>query len=311
MAAIIDGAAAAESIRAELRIEVAALSARGLIPGIATLLVGDDAGAKIYRRQVERTAGEIGLVYRDVTLAADSSLQDALDHVQALNRDPAIHGLLPLRPLPKGMPEGPVLEALDPAKDIDGLHPANAGRLALGQPTLYPATPWACFELLDRYFAGCGLDPRAAFGGKDLVIVGRSNIVGKPAYFLALQRNATVTTVHSFTWRAGTLPSHTHRADILIVAMGKPEFVRADMVKPGAIVVDVGINVVPVLDAAGNPVLDDRGRPRRRTVGDVAFDEVSAVAGAITPVPGGVGSVTTVLLMRNVILAASRTGVTS
>lgn len=304
MAAIIDGAAAAESIRAELRTEVAALRARGLIPGIATLLVGEDAGAKIYRRQVERMAGEVGLAYRDVTVPADSALTDVLDRVRTLNRDPTIHGIIPLRPLPAGLPDGQVLEALDPAKDIDGLHPANAGRLALGQPTLYPATPWACFELLDRYFEGCGLDPKAAFEGKDLVIVGRSNIVGKPAYFLALQRNATVTTVHSFTWRAGTLSSHTRRADILIVAMGKPEFIRAPMVKPGAIVVDVGINVVPVLDAAGNPVLDDRGRPRRKTVGDVAFDEVSAVAGAITPVPGGVGSVTTVLLMRNVIRAA-------
>ncbi len=310
MAAIIDGNVAAEAIRTELRAGVAALNARGLIPGIATLLVGDDAGARFYRRQVERTAGEIGLAYRDITLPAGSSLQDVLVHIQALNRDPAVHGILPLRPLPAGLPEGPVLEAMDPSKDVDGLHPANAGRLALGQPTLYPATPWACFELLDRYFAGCGLDPKAAFEGKDLVIVGRSNIVGKPAYFLALQRNATVTTVHSFTWRAGALPSHTRRADILIVAMGKPEFIRADMVKPGAIVVDVGINVVPVLDAAGKPALDDRGRPRRRIVGDVAFDEVNAVAGAITPVPGGVGSVTSVLLMRNAIRAASRTAVT-
>ncbi len=306
MAAIIDGNAAAESIRAEVRAEVAAVSARGLIPGIATLLVGDDAGARIYRRRVERTAGEIGLTYRDVTLPADSSLHDVLRRIETLNLDPAIHGILPLRPLPKGLLEGPVLEAMDPSKDIDGLHPSNAGRLALGQPTLYPATPWACFELLERYFAGRGLDPKSAFEGKDLVIVGRSNIVGKPAYFLALQRNATVTIVHSFTWRAGTLPLHTRRADILIVAMGKPEFVRADMVKPGAIVVDVGINITPMLDAAGNPVLDDHGKPRRRTVGDVAFDEVKDVAGAITPVPGGVGSVTTVLLMRNLIRAAAR-----
>jgi methylenetetrahydrofolate dehydrogenase (NADP+)/methenyltetrahydrofolate cyclohydrolase len=134
--------------------------------------------------------------------------------------------------------------------------------------------------------------------------VGRSNIVGKPAYFMALERNATPTTVHSFTWRAGTLPEHTRRADILIVAMGKAEFIKADMVKPGATVVDVGINMMPVLDASGDPVLDDRGRPKRKTVGDVAFDEVKAVAGAITPVPGGVGSVTNVLLMTNVVRAA-------
>ncbi len=306
MAVIIDGNAAAEAIRAELRTEVAALNVRGLIPGIATLLVGDDAGARLYRRQVERTAGDIGLAYRDVTLPTDSSLREVLEHIQTLNRDPAIHGILPLRPLPKGVLEGPVLEALDPAKDIDGLHPVNAGRLALGQPTLYPATPWACFELLDRYFAGRGQDPKAAFEGKDLVIVGRSNIVGRPAYFLALQRNATVTTVHSFTWRSGTLPSHTRRADILIVAIGQPEFVKASMVKPGAIVVDVGINMVPLLDAAGHPILDDRGRARRRTVGDVAFDEVREIARAVTPVPGGVGSVTTALLMKNAVRTAAR-----
>jgi methylenetetrahydrofolate dehydrogenase (NADP+)/methenyltetrahydrofolate cyclohydrolase len=268
------------------------------------VLVGEDAGAKIYRRQIERAATEVGLAYRDVTLPAGSALEDVLDAIGGLNADSRVHGILPLRPLPPQIPEGRVLQALNPAKDIDGLHPINAGRLALGQPALYPATPWACFELLERHFAGSGLDAKAVFEGKDLVIVGRSAIVGKPAYFLALQRNATVTTVHSYTWRAGTLPAHTRRADILIVAMGRPEFIKADMVKPGATVVDVGINVVPVLDSSGSPVLDDRGRPRRRTVGDVAFDEVSQVAGAITPVPGGVGSVTPVLLMKNVIRAA-------
>jgi len=306
VAVIIDGNAAAEAITAELRADVAALGTRGVVPSLATVLVGENAGAKIYRRQVERAAAAIGLAYRDITLPGDSTIEDVLERIEALNRDLSIHGILPLRPLPKGMPDGPVLEALDPAKDIDGLHPVNAGRLALGQPTVYPATPWACFELLERHFAASGLDPKAAFEGKDLVIVGRSAIVGKPAYFLALQRNATVTTVHSFTWRAGTLPAHTRRADILIVAMGKPEFIKADMVKPGAVVVDVGINVVPVLDAAGQPAFDDRGRPRRKTVGDVAFDEVKEVAGAITPVPGGVGSVTTVLLMKNVVGAAAR-----
>jgi methylenetetrahydrofolate dehydrogenase (NADP+)/methenyltetrahydrofolate cyclohydrolase len=304
VAAVIDGNAVAEAIRAELRAEAAAAGAGGRVPGVATVLVGEDAGAKIYRRQIERAATEVGLAYRDVTLPAGSALEDVLDAIGGLNADGRVHGILPLRPLPPQIPEGRVLQALNPAKDIDGLHPINAGRLALGQPALYPATPWACFELLERHFAGSGLDAKAVFEGKDLVIVGRSAIVGKPAYFLALQRNATVTTVHSYTWRAGTLPAHTRRADILIVAMGRPEFIKADMVKPGATVVDVGINVVPVLDSSGSPVLDDRGRPRRRTVGDVAFDEVSQVAGAITPVPGGVGSVTPVLLMKNVIRAA-------
>jgi len=305
VAEIIDGVAIAEEIKGELRAEVAALAARGITPGVATILVGDDYGAKMYRRQVERMAGEIGISYRDITLPGDTSLADVLAGIRSLNEDPTVHGILPLRPLPKGM-EAPVLEALDPAKDIDCLHPINAGRLALGQPAVYPATPWACYVLLERYFARKGLDPKTAFEGKELVIVGRSNIVGKPAYFLALERNATTTTVHSFTWRAGTLPAHTRRADILIVAMGKAEFIKKDMVKLGAIVVDVGINMVPALDAAGNPILDEKGRPKRRTVGDVAFDEVKEVAGAVTPVPGGVGSVTNVLLMRNVVRAAER-----
>ena len=305
VAEIIDGVAIAEEIKGELRAEVAALAARGITPGVATILVGDDYGAKMYRRQVERMAGEIGISYRDITLPGDTSLADVLAGIRSLNEDPTVHGILPLRPLPKGM-EAPVLEALDPAKDIDCLHPINAGRLALGQPAVYPATPWACYVLLERYFARKGLDPKTAFEGKELVIVGRSNIVGKPAYFLALERNATTTTVHSFTWRAGTLPAHTRRADILIVAMGKAEFIKKDMVKLGAIVVDVGINMVPALDAAGNPILDEKGRPKRRTVGDVAFDEVKEVAGAVTPVPGGVGSVTSVLLMKNVVRAAER-----
>ncbi len=304
MADIIDGVAIAEEMKSELKSQVAALASSGVKPGVATLMAGDDYGARMYRRQVERMAGEIGLGYRDMALPGDSTLADILEGLRSLNDDPAVHGILPLRPFPKGVDEGPVLEALSPAKDIDCLHPISAGRMALGQPTLYPATPWACYELLERYFAHKGLDPKREFEGKEIVIVGRSNIVGKPAYFLALQRNATTTTVHSFTWRAGTLPAHTRRADILIVAMGKAEFIKAEMVKPGAIVVDVGINMLPVLDGAGQPVVDERGKQKRRTVGDVAFDEVREVAGAITPVPGGVGSVTNMLLMTNVLRAA-------
>ncbi len=306
MAEIIDGNAIAEELKEEIRAEVADLAARGVTPGAATLLVGDDYGARMYRRQVERTTAEIGLAYRDLTLPGNATPADIIAGVRTLNQDPAVHGILPLRPFPKGTPEAQVLEALDPAKDIDCLHPINAGRLSLGQPTVYPATPWACYVLLERYFARKGIDPKEGFAGKELVIVGRSNIVGKPAYFLALERNATTTTVHSFTSRAGTLPAHTRRADILIVAMGKAEFIKAEMVKPGAIVVDVGINMVPALDADGQPIVDDRGKPKRRTVGDVAFNEVKEVAGAITPVPGGVGSVTNILLMRNVVQAATR-----
>ncbi|MDR7418743.1 MAG: bifunctional 5,10-methylenetetrahydrofolate dehydrogenase/5,10-methenyltetrahydrofolate cyclohydrolase [Armatimonadota bacterium] len=304
MADIIDGAAIAEELKAELRAEVAALEASGRAPAVATLLVGDDYGARMYRRQVERLAGEVGLGYRNVSLDAGAGLDRVVKAMHALGADPTISGILPLRPLPVGVAEGPVLDAMPPMKDIDCLHPINAGWLALGQPRFLPATAWACFEVIERYAARSGRDPRSVFEGRELVIVGRSNIVGKPAYFLALQRNCTPTTVHSFTWKAGALPAHTRRADILIVAMGRAEFITPEMVKPGAIVVDVGINSVPVVDASGRPVLDERGQPRRRTVGDVAFDQVRDVASAITPVPGGVGVVTNVLLMRNVVRAA-------
>jgi methylenetetrahydrofolate dehydrogenase (NADP+)/methenyltetrahydrofolate cyclohydrolase len=305
MGEIIDGTSVAGQLTAELSAEAGRLAAAGIRPGVATVLAGDDYGARLYRRSIERVAGELGLAHHDVTLPADVSASALAERLRALSADPRIHGILPLRPFPRGIPEGAVFEALDPAKDIDCLHPANAGRLALGRPAVYPATPWACFELLERHFAARGLDPREAFEGKDLVIVGRSNTVGKPAYFLALERNATPTTVHSFTSRAGTLAGHTRRADILIVAMGRAEFIRGSMVKPGAIVVDVGVNSVPVVDAAGQPVLDERGRQKRRTVGDVAFDEVREVAAAITPVPGGVGALTNLLLMKNVIRAAA------
>jgi methylenetetrahydrofolate dehydrogenase (NADP+)/methenyltetrahydrofolate cyclohydrolase len=305
-AEIIDGVAVAEDLKAELRAQVAALQARGVVPGLATVLVGDDAGARVYRRQVERVAAEVGIAYRDVALPADVSLDDVRARLRALAADPAVHGILPLRPMPPALPEAEVLLALDPAKDVDGLHPLNAGRLALGRPAVVPATPLACFVLLDRYFARRGLDPRTALAGKDLVIVGRSPNVGRPAYFLALERHATPTTVHSFTFRAGRLEEHTRRAEVLIVAAGQAEFIRGAMVRPGAVVVDVGVNVRPVTDADGRPVLDERGRPRRETVGDVAFAEVSRVAAAITPVPGGVGAVTNVVLMRNVVQAAAR-----
>jgi methylenetetrahydrofolate dehydrogenase (NADP+)/methenyltetrahydrofolate cyclohydrolase len=305
VAEIIDGVALARDLAAEVAAEAAALAGRGVRPGLATVLVGDDYGARVYRRQIERTAVEVGLAYRDVTLPATASAAEVLAAMRALAEDPAVHGVLPLRPMPPGVPEADVLEAIAPAKDVDCLHPVNVGRLTLGRPVLPPATPAACFELLERYLAAGGWDPRVWLEGREVVIVGRSNIVGKPAYLLALQRNATPTTVHSYTWRTGRLAAHTRRADVLVVAVGRPQFVTAEMVKPGAIVIDVGINSVPVTDPEGRPALDDRGRPRRRTVGDVAFEDVRRVAGAITPVPGGVGALTTVLLARNVVRASA------
>jgi methylenetetrahydrofolate dehydrogenase (NADP+)/methenyltetrahydrofolate cyclohydrolase len=301
MAVRLDGVAVAEELKAGLRAQVVSLGERGLHPVLALVSAGDDPGVRVYRRQIQRTAQEVGVAIRDVVLPAQAAAAQVVEAVRHLADDPTVHGIVPLRPFPAGVPEPQVLEALDPTKDPDCLHPVNVGRLALGHPAVYPVTPWACFVLLDRYFARDGQDPRRGFEGRDLVIVGRSNVVGKPAYLMALQRNATPTTVHSYTWRAGALAAHTRRADILIVAMGRPEFITAEMVKPGAVIVDVGINVVPVHATPGVPAVDERGRPRYRTVGDVAFEAVAPVAAAITPVPGGVGAVTTVLLLDNVV----------
>ncbi len=306
MGIVIDGLACAAGIKQHVAGDVAALRARGVRPTLATVLVGEDAGARIYRRQLERAALDLGIEHRPVEMGAQAAPADIIDALRDLARDDAVHAILPLRPFPAGIPEGPVLDALDPAKDADGLHPINVGRLMLGAPTVVPATALACFEILEWHLRNQGVEPSDAIAGRDLVIAGRSQSVGRPVYALALQRNATATTVHSFTSRAGRFAEHTRRADILIVAIGRPAFITADMVKPGAIVIDVGINSVPALDAAGQPILDDRGRARRKTVGDVAFDEVLPVAGAITPVPGGVGAVTNLLLMRSVLRAAER-----
>jgi methylenetetrahydrofolate dehydrogenase (NADP+) / methenyltetrahydrofolate cyclohydrolase len=304
MGVVIDGQACAAGIRQRIVEDVAALRGRGVTPTLATLLVGEDAGARIYRRQLERAAGDLGIDHRASDLGADTTVTDIVDAVRSLVLDPAVHAILPLRPFPAGIPEGPVLDALDPRKDADGLHPVNVGRLVLGTPTVVPATALACFEILEWHLRNQGLEPADAIAGRDLVIAGRSQSVGRPVYALALQRNATATTVHSFTSKAGRFAEHTRRADILIVAMGRPAFITSDMVKPGAVVIDVGINSVPALDSAGRPILDDRGRPKRKTVGDVAFEDVLPVAGAITPVPGGVGAVTNLLLMRSVLRAA-------
>jgi methylenetetrahydrofolate dehydrogenase (NADP+)/methenyltetrahydrofolate cyclohydrolase len=304
MGIVIDGQACAAEIRQRIVEDVAALRGRGIKPAFSTVLVGDDAGARIYRRQLERAALDLGIDHKPVDVGAQASVAEIVNAVQGLARDPAVHGILPLRPFPSGIAEGPILDALDPAKDADGLHPVNVGRLVLGIPTVVPATALACFEILEWHLRRQGLAPADAMAGRDLVIAGRSQSVGRPAYALALQRNASATTVHSFTSRAGRFADHTRRADILIVAMGKPAFITAEMVKPGAIVIDVGINSIPALDAAGQPILDERGRAKRKTVGDVAFEDVLPVAGAITPVPGGVGAVTNLLLMRNVLRAA-------
>jgi methylenetetrahydrofolate dehydrogenase (NADP+)/methenyltetrahydrofolate cyclohydrolase len=213
--------------------------------------------------------------------------------VGKLNADPRVSGILVLRPLPRHVDEGHVYRTLDPLKDIEAVHPDNAGLLALGQPRFVPSTPASIFWMLDRYVTDSGRDPRTFYNGLDLVLVGRSNNVGKPALWLGLARNATVISAHHYTAQAGRLEEHTRAADVLVVAAGVPRFVTAEMVKPGAIVIDVGIN--PERDEATGKV---------HMVGDVDTASVAEVAEAVSPVPGGVGPITDVFLLRNTLHAA-------
>jgi len=294
-AKIIDGNAIMEEIKAEIVKEVAALKAKGIVPGIATLLVGDNYGAKMYRGQVEKNCAEVGFTYVNCNPAADATEAQVVEEVKKLNSDKTVSGILPLRPFPEQISDSAIINCIDVNKDIDCFHPSNMGKLVLGEPTFPPATPAACIEMLDRL----GVD----FTGAEIVVVGHSNIVGKPAMLLALNRNATTSNVHVFTSQKGNTGKHTLGADILIVAAGKAGLVTKDMVKPGAIVLDVGINRVNVLDADGKQVLNDKGKPKTKTVGDVDFDNVKDIASAISPVPGGVGSVTNMMLMKNALRA--------
>lgn len=296
MAEIIDGNAIAEEIKAEILEETEKLKARGITPGIATLMVGDDFGARMYRKQVERNCESVGFNYIEKSLPEETTEEEVMSIVEELNADSGVSGILPLRPFPEQVSDSAVINTIRVDKDIDCFHPFNMGRLTLGEPTLAPCTPAACIELLERV----GVD----FEGAEIVVVGHSNIVGKPVALLCLNRNATTTVTHIFTSQAGNLEKHTCGADILIVAAGKAGLVNAELVKEGAVVIDVGINRVKVLDDEGNPVLNEKGKPKTRTVGDVDFDNVKEKAKAITPVPGGVGAVTNMMLLKNAVEAA-------
>ena len=291
MAKIINGNEIAEAIRAEVAAEAAAYTERfGAPPGLATVLVGTDPASEVYVRMKNRDAEQVGFYSRQVTLPEETPEDEVLGVVEGLNADPRIHGLLVQLPLPKHIDEDRVIRAIDPAKDVDGFHPLNVGRLSIGdRDVLAPCTPAGVVEMLLR----SGYEP----AGKHVVVVGRSNIVGKPLALLLLRRgrdgDATVTVAHS---RTADLGEVTRQADILVAAVGVPELIRAEMVKPGAVVIDVGVNRV-----------DDPSRERGyRLVGDVAFDEVAEVAEAITPVPGGVGPMTRTMLLANTLEAAKR-----
>ena len=289
-ATIISGTEIARTIRDELNTQVASLAAEGLVPGLATVLAGEDPASRLYVGMKQRAAAEAGIHSRQEILSATAPEAELLSLIDRLNADPAIHGILVQLPLPRQIDESKVLLAIDPDKDVDGFHPVNVGRLATGDPdVLAPCTPRGVIEMLLR----SGADP----SGKHAVVVGRSNIVGKPMALLLLRRapggNATVSVAHSRTADLGAL---TRTADILIVAVGRPDTITRDMVKPGATVIDVGTNRV-----------DDPGHPRGyRVVGDADFEGVSEVAGAITPVPGGVGPMTIAMLLANTVEAAIR-----
>jgi methylenetetrahydrofolate dehydrogenase (NADP+)/methenyltetrahydrofolate cyclohydrolase len=292
---VLDGAAIAEDVLARVAEEARALIAGGVTPGLAVVLVGDDPASQTYVAGKSRAAKACGFNSIQHNLSAETGEAELLALVEALNADPAVHGILVQLPLPKHIDSARVLEAIAPAKDVDGFHPINVGLLSIGETrrALIPCTPAGAMILIDRARERLGW----SLPGMEAVVIGRSNIVGKALAQLLLARHCTVTIAHS---RTLDLPSVARRADILIAAVGHAEMVRGDWVKPGAIVIDVGINRVP------GPGSDAPGRPKTRLVGDVAYAEAAAVAGAITPVPGGVGRMTIAMLMANTVLAAKR-----
>ena len=282
-ASLIDGKAIAEKLRRDVAAAVARLTREhGLIPGLAVVLVGDDPASRVYVRNKARQTVEAGMRSFEHVLPAGTSEADLLALIGRLNADPGVHGILVQLPLPKHIDANKIITAIDPAKDVDGFHPMNAGRLALGQAALVPCTPLGAMLLIKTVV------PELA--GLEAVVIGRSNIVGKPVAQLLLGENCTVTIAHS---RTRDLPAVARRGDILVAAVGRPEFVRGDWIKRGAIVIDVGINRIVTSDGKG------------RLMGDVAFAEAREVASAITPVPGGVGPMTIACLLRNTVVAAA------
>jgi methylenetetrahydrofolate dehydrogenase (NADP+)/methenyltetrahydrofolate cyclohydrolase len=282
-ARIIDGKAFAAKLRMQIETETAALKRdHGVTPGLATVLVGNDPASEVYIRNKNRTAEAIGFKSVHYHLPESTSEADVLAQVKALNADKSVHGILVQMPLPRQVREAAVLDTLDPAKDVDALTPTNAGLLLGGRAHLVSCTPMGVMMLLKEYVGD--------IAGMDALVIGRSLLFGKPAAQLLLAANATVTMAHS---RTRDLPAVARRADILVAAIGKPEFVEGNWVKPGATVIDVGINRV------------DAGDGKTKIVGDVAYEDAKHFAGAITPVPGGVGAMTIVCLMRNTLIAAA------
>lgn len=277
MSEILNGKEVAQNIQNELKKEVEELKLNGIIPKLAVIMVGDNSSSKIYVRNKSLACEQIGIEYEEFLLPENTTMEELLDLIDKLNNDKTINGILLQSPIPKGLDINEAFKAIAPEKDVDGFNPVNIGKLCLGQDTFISCTPYGIINLLEKY----NID----IEGKDAVVVGRSNIVGKPMMQCLLNKNATVTICHSKTIK---LERVTKKADILIVAIGKPKFITKDMVKDGAIVVDVGIN------------RDEKGK----LCGDVDFEEVSKIASYITPVPGGVGPMTIAMLMKNIVKAA-------
>lgn len=282
MAHIIDGKALAARIKDGIKTEIDGIIARGVVPGLAFILVGEDPASQLYVRNKKRVCGEVNIKSLDYNFPMTISESDLLDVIEKLNNNKDVHGILVQLPLPSHINTQTVLASIDPNKDVDGFHPLNMGRLLIGQPGLRPCTPLGIMEML----GSIGADLK----GKNAVMVGRSNIVGKPTAIMLLERHATVTLCHS---RTNGLPDVVRSADVLVVAIGKAKFIKGDWIKKGAVVIDVGMNMTP----------------EGKFVGDVDFDEAAKRAGWITPVPGGVGPMTIAMLLKNTVLACRGTGV--
>lgn len=279
MAKILSGKEVSARVKSELKTEVETLAAKGTMPGLAVVIVGDDSASKVYVANKEKACAELGMYSEKYALPAETTEEELLSLIERLNNDDNIHGILVQLPLPKHLDDKTIINNIRPEKDVDAFHPTNVGRIMIGDFDFVPCTPAGIMELIHE--SGVEVE------GKECVVIGRSNIVGKPMSMLLLHENGTVTVCHS---RTKDLKEQTKRADILVAAVGIPKFVKADMVKEGAVVIDVGMD------------RDENGK----LCGDVDFDSVEPVAGAITPVPGGVGPMTIAMLMRNTVTAAKR-----
>lgn len=281
MATIIDGKELAKRIRENLKKECEELKKEGIIPKFAVILVGDNPASKVYVRNKSKAAEETGIIFEENLLDTNIEQKQLIDLIEKLNHQKDIHGILLQSPLPNHLDINEAFRTIVPEKDVDGFHPANVGKLVLGQDTFVSCTPYGIMKMLEEY--------KIDLEGKNVVIIGRSNIVGKPLYQCCLNKNATVTTCHSKT---KDITAYTKKADVIMVAIGKPKFLTKDMVKEGAVIIDVGINRTE----------------GKKIIGDVDFEEVEKIASYITPVPGGVGPMTIAMLMNNVIKAARQQG---